>query len=82
MQLRIHSTLVLAKRRIFEVLIRPGYYIALCIGLIMGYILISGFVNSIDSSGFNFEMNPLYDLIVRILHGAFGAAFLETFFGT
>ncbi len=75
-----NTAVVIARRRIVETCIGPGFYISLCIGLLMGYFLVSGFIQSIDSSGFDFAAHPLYDLIVRILHGAFGAAFLEKLF--
>ncbi len=77
---RIHAAKVIAKRRIFETLISPGYYIALTIGLLLGYFLITGFVNSIDSSGFSFQLNPVYNLIGRTLEGAFGTAFVMQLF--
>jgi hypothetical protein len=80
MNQRAHATTVLAKRRIFETLISPGFYIAQTIGLILAYLLVSGFVRAIDSSGFNFALNPAYDLIGRSLIGAFGETFVEKLF--
>ncbi len=80
MNLRIHAAKVIAKRRIFETLISPGYYIALTIGLLLGYFLIAGFVDSIDSSGFSFQLNPVYNLIGRTLEGAFGTSFAMQLF--
>ena len=80
MRPRMHAAGVIARRRIYETLISPGYYLSLSIGLLVGYFLISGFVKSIDSSGFNFQLNPFYDLIGRSFQGAFGATFVEQLF--
>jgi hypothetical protein len=77
---RAHATSVLAKRRILETLISPGYYIAQTIGLVLAYLLVSGFVRAVDSSGFNYALNPGYELIGRCLVGAFGATFVEKLF--
>ncbi|MCK5673300.1 MAG: hypothetical protein KAH95_07975, partial [Spirochaetales bacterium] len=63
MNLRFRAALVIAKRHIFESLLSPGYYIAQTVGLLLSYFLISGFISSIDSSGFNYSLHPLYGLI-------------------
>lgn len=76
----MHAALVIAKRRIFESYLNPGYYIAQTIGLLLSYFLISGFINSIDSSGFNYTINPLYGLICNSLAGTFGVTFVEKLF--
>ncbi len=80
MRERTNATKVLAKRKIYETFISPGFYIAESIGLLLAYVLISGFVKSIDSGGFNFRLYPMYELIGRSLNGMFGAAFLEKLF--
>jgi len=80
MNQRAHATSVLAKRRILETLISPGFYIAQTIGLVLAYLLVAGFVRAIDSSGFNYALNPAYELIGRSLVGAFGATFVEKLF--
>ena len=80
MNQRAHATTVLAKRRIFETLISPGYYVAQTIGLVLAYLLVAGFVRAIDSSGFNYALNPAYELIGRSLVGAFGLTFVEKLF--
>jgi hypothetical protein len=77
---RAHATAVLAKRRIFETLIGPGFYVAQTIGLVLAYLLVAGFVRTIDSSGFNYQLNTAYELIGRSLVGAFGATFVEKLF--
>ena len=80
MSLRLRAAVVIAKRRIFESFLSPGYYIAQAVGLLLSYILISGFVSSIDSSGLNYMLHPLYEFIGRLLSGAFGITFLEKLF--
>ncbi len=80
MNLRAHSTAVLAKRRILETLISPGFYVAQAVGLVLAYFLVSGFVKAIDSSGFNYQIYPMYELIGRSLVGAFGETFVEKLF--
>jgi len=82
MSFRMHAALVIAKRRIFESYLSPGYYIAQAVGLLLSYFLISGFVSSIDSSGFNYMLNPLYELIGRSLSGTFGLTFLKKLFAS
>ncbi len=78
--MRLHPVIVLAKRKIKEVLIQPAYYIVLTLSLLLGYILVNGFINSIDTSGFNFFLNPLYGFIGRTLQGAFGTTLAEKIF--
>ena len=80
MNLRYHSGKVLTKQRVFETFISPGFYIALTTGLLIGYFLVSGFLNAIDSNGFNPTLNPVYDLIVRSIAGTFGNIFVVKLF--
>jgi hypothetical protein len=80
MNQRAHATSVLARRRILETLISPGFYVAQTIGLVLAYLLVAGFVRAIDSSGFDYQLNPTYELIGRSLVGAFGATFVEKLF--
>jgi hypothetical protein len=80
MNQRAHATTVLARRRILETLISPGFYVAQAIGLVLAYLLVIGFIRAIDSSGFNFALNTAYELIGRSLVGAFGVTFVEKLF--
>ena len=80
MNQRAHATTVLARRRILETLISPGYYVAQTIGLVLAYFLVAGFVRSIDSSGFDYQLYPAYELIGRSMVGAFGATFVDKLF--
>ena len=72
---RTHATRVLTGWRLRETLLSPGFYIAQVVGLLLTVFLISRFVASVDSSGFNFQLNPIYDLIGRSLSGTFGLTF-------
>jgi hypothetical protein len=60
--------------------ISPGYYIVLSIGLMLAYALVSGFTATIDSSGFNTSLHPLYDLLGGTIRGGFGEPFLQKLF--
>lgn len=80
MSARTRAAGIIAKRQIFEDLISPGFYIALSIGLLLGYFLVSAFTRSVDSSGFNPRLNPLYDGIGRALEGAFGGSLVDAVF--
>ena len=77
---RLRATAVIARRRILETVISPGWYVAQTIGLLLGYLLVAGFVRAIDSSGFAFTLDPAYDLIGRSLAGAFGTTFVSKLF--
>ncbi|MGO9309328.1 MAG: hypothetical protein ACLQDL_09940 [Spirochaetia bacterium] len=80
MRRRLHAALVIARRQAFETLLAPGLYVTLALGLLLGFFLVSGFAASIDSAGFNPSLNPLYDLLDRLLVGTFGAAFAAKLF--
>ena len=77
---RIHATRVIAARRIFEALITPGYYVVLALGLLLAYVLVTTFPVIVDTSGLNYALHPLYDLIGRTLEGGFGAPFVGKLF--
>ena len=77
---RLRATAVIARRRILETVISPGWYVALTIGLLLAYLLVAGFVRAVDSSGFDFTRDPAYDLIGRSLAGAFGTTFVSKLF--
>jgi len=77
---RMHAARVIAQRQILETLISPGFYITLAVGLFLGYTMVNGFVRAVDSSGFNYALNPLYATIGRLVEGAFGKTFLDKLF--
>lgn len=77
---RMHAARVIAQRQILETLISPGFYITLALGLFLGYAMVNGFVRAVDSSGFNYQLNPLFALIGRLLEGTFGKTFLDKLF--
>ena len=80
MNQRIHATAVIARRRILETVIAPGYYVALTAGLLLAHLLVAGFVRTVDSSGVNLSLVPAYDLIGRSFTGAFGGTFTAKLF--
>lgn len=77
---RLNATRVLARRRILETVIGPGFYVATTLGLVLAYFLVTGFTRSVDSGGFDFRLYPAYELIGRSMVGAFGATFVEKLF--
>jgi hypothetical protein len=77
---KAHAVSVVASRRVYETLISPGYYIAVSSGLALAAFLVTGFAASIDTSGFDYHLNPIYDLIGRTIEGGFGAAFVGRLF--
>ncbi len=77
---RVHAARVITKRRLFETLISPGFYLALTVGLALGFFLVTGFIKSIDSSGFHYTSHPMYDLLGRSFEAAFGKTFVEKLF--
>lgn len=77
---RVHAVSVIASRRIYESIISPGLYISLSVGLALATLLVTGFAASIDASGFDYRLNPIYDLLGRTLEGGFGEAFVERLF--
>jgi hypothetical protein len=80
MNYRLHATRVIARRRLQELLLSPGYYVAVSLGLLLAYLLVSGFAHSVDSSGFDYRLHPVYDLIGRSLEGAFGGTVVQKLF--
>lgn len=80
MNMRLHSAKVISREKIYETFITPGYYIVLTLGFLLSYFLINGFVHSVDSSGFDFSLSPLYSSLGKTITGAFGEAMMETLF--
>lgn len=77
---RMRAAVVIARRQAQETVLSPGLYITLALGLLLGWFLVNGFASSIDSSGFNPVLNPLYDLVARSFGGVFGPSFVEKLF--
>lgn len=80
MNYRVNAALAVGRRRLFESLIHPGFYVALAAGLAIAYFFTNGFVRAIDSSGFDYALDPLYNLTGGILKGAFGSGFVSRVF--
>ena len=77
---KVHAVSVIGSRRLYETLVSPGFYMALSLGLALAALLTTGFSTSIDTSGFDYRLNPIYDLLGRTLEGGFGAAFFDRLF--
>jgi hypothetical protein len=77
---RLHATRVIARRRMLELALSPGYYVSATLGLVLAYLLVAGFERSVDSSGFDYHLHPVYDFIGRFLEGAFGGAVVQKLF--
>lgn len=74
---RMHAAVVIARRQVTETLLSPGPYVALAAGMLIAFFLSTGFVNAIDSSGFDPRLSPVWSFAVRALAGGFGPTFLE-----
>jgi hypothetical protein len=70
----------MSKRRIFETFISPSLYFAVTVGLLLGHFLVSGFASAVDTSGLNYFLNPIYELIGRSLSGTFGTTYVIKLF--
>jgi len=77
---RIQTVKGMAKRGLLESFLNPGLYIILSVSMTLGYFLVSGFTKSINSSGFDYTLDPLYDLIGRTLDGFFGSTYVDQLF--
>jgi len=77
---RLLALKIITKRNLTETLMRPGFYIAFTISLIICFSLTQGFLGSIGSSGFTPAAHPFYSLVTRFISGAFGAALCTKIF--
>lgn len=80
MSLRLHAAAVIVRRRLLESALGPGYYAVLTGGLVLAWLLVAGFVRAVDSSGFDYTLDPAYNLIGSALAGAFGTTFTAKLF--
>jgi len=80
MNYKFNAVKAISRRRLFDVLISPGFYIVAATGIFIGYELVSEFVDSVSSGGFNFQLNPMYKHIVEIITGLFGSTFVNKLF--
>lgn len=80
MSRRLHAALVVCRRQVFESLVSPGFYVLLCLCLAVAAVLVTGFAASVDTSGFDPKLSPLYDFLSRTLVGTFGATFFSKVF--
>jgi len=77
---RTRSTLVIARRRLLDSFINPGFYVTLSISLAIAFAAVVSFAAAVDSSGFNYRLSPLYDVVGGLIVGAFGDALLAKTF--
>jgi hypothetical protein len=80
MSTRLYAARVLAKRKIFETFIQPGYYIVLSISFLACYFFIDHFIGAVDSSGFSIQLDPLYATVGKTLQAALGETMLQKLF--
>ena len=78
--LRLHAMRVLTRRRLIEQLMTPATWLLATFGLILVFLLVQAFVKSVDSSGFDFSLNPLYQIIYGIIGSAFGVTYVRQMF--
>ena len=72
--------LVIARRQVFESLVSPGFYVMLTVSLAVGAALAAGFAASVDTSGFDPTLSPLYGFLSRVIDGTFGTSFSQKLF--
>lgn len=77
---RFRAARVIAVRQVVESLVSPGFYVILSLALALGCALSAGFAASVDTSGFNAKLSPLYDFVSRVIGGSFGASFQDKLF--
>ncbi|HTZ51936.1 MAG TPA: hypothetical protein VMF68_09775 [Spirochaetia bacterium] len=77
---RMRVALVLCRRQVFESLVSPGFYVLLSLCLAISSALTAGFAASVDSSGFDPGLSPLYRLVSGAVSGTFGASFFSRLF--
>jgi hypothetical protein len=77
---RLAASLVIARRQVLETVLSPMPWLALALGLVLAHFLVAAFAGSIDTVGFDPQRRPVFDLLVRLLGGAFGAAFTARLF--
>jgi hypothetical protein len=77
---RLRAALVIGKRQVMETVLAPGLYVTLALGMVLGFLLVSGFAVSVDSAGFAPAQSGLYAFLTRGMAGVFGDAFVEKLF--
>jgi hypothetical protein len=80
MNSRLHTLFVLTRKKIIETMISPVFPIICTVGLVLGYLTVTGFIGSIDSDGINPALNPAFELVLKFMSGVFGESFLHKLF--
>ncbi len=79
--LRLRAVRVLGRRRVTEHVLAPATWVLAAFGLVLAFLLVSAFVRSVDSSGFDFSLHPLYEILYGIIGSAFGVTYVRQLFG-
>lgn len=74
---RWHAARVLGRVQLREALLSPALYVALSAGMLIGWLLCTGFTSAVDSSGFDPRLNGAWAIATRALSGAFGPVFVD-----
>lgn len=77
---RLAASLVIGRRQMLETLLSPMPWLTLALGLVLAHFLVAAFAGSVDTIGFDPQRRPVFDVVVRLLGGAFGAAFTAHLF--
>jgi hypothetical protein len=78
--LRVRAAGVIARQQLRETLLSPGLSVTLALGMAIAYLLCTGYVDAIDSSGFDPRLSPFWGFVVRALSSGFGPGFVEKLF--
>ena len=78
---RFRAVRVLARRRLIEHLLSPATWVLAAFGLVLAFLIVEGFVKSVDSSGFDFSLHPVYEILYGIIGSAFGVTYVRQLFG-
>ncbi|MBN1698765.1 MAG: hypothetical protein JW881_14715 [Spirochaetales bacterium] len=76
----IETIVTIARKKITETLLGPAFPISCTVGLVLGYLAVTGFIASIDADGINPSLNPPFELAIKAIGGFFGDAFFQKLF--
>jgi hypothetical protein len=77
---RWYATLVLAEKRLREVLVSPAFYVTLTVCFLLASSSVTGFVSMIRADGINPSESPVYGLLFNLLRSVFGELFMNRLF--
>ena len=70
--MRVRTLKTLTRLNVKETLLSPGFAVTVSLSAVFGYLVVRGFVFSIDSQGFNAAQFPLFGNFIATLEGMFG----------